>query len=195
MRNYCVLRESLATFLLVLCCGLSVGFSALVAFGAGEPSHTPQPFACEVRYYFREHFRHAKPGEKSVSASAFEREALPLSRVTISNGVPERTVEGRVAHLPYQFLVKIRGGTDSENGTLEVNVLNSSGKPAAGFPQVMPNPLTKAGDSSRKEFDLPIGKSRKQKIKKALLTQDEFLTHVDLIVGMDDDFLSADFPK
>jgi hypothetical protein len=56
-------------------------------------------------------------------------------RVADLNGVPERIVEGRVEHLPYQFLVKIsrtNGGSEAE--TLEVNVLDSSGKPLAGFP-------------------------------------------------------------
>ena len=104
-------------------------------------------------------------------------------------------MEGRVAHLPYQFLVKIRRGSDSETGTPEVNVLDNLGKPLAGFPQVMPNPLTKTGDPSRKEFELPVEKDLNKKIRETLLTQEQFLTHVDLIVGMDDDFLSADFPK
>jgi hypothetical protein len=118
-----------------------------------------------------------------------------MSRITISNGAAARIVEGRVTHLPYQFSVKIGRSSDSETGTLEVNVLDSSGKPLAGFPQVMPNPLTKTGDSSRKEFEIPIGEALKKKINKTLLARQQFLTHVDLIVGMDDDFLSADFPK
>jgi hypothetical protein len=59
----------------------------------------------------------------------------------------------------------------------------------------MPNPLTKTGDSSRKEFEIPIDEALKKKIEKALLAKDQFLTHVDLIIGIDDDFLSADFPK
>jgi hypothetical protein len=195
MRYYCVLRESLATFPLVLCCGFFAALLALPSFGADEPSYTPQPFACEVRYHFREHFRDAEPGEKRVSAPSYEREGLPKSRIAISEGVAERIVEGRVAHLPYQFSVKASQWSDSETGTLEVNVLDSSGKPLTGFPQVMPNPLTKTGDSSRKEFEIPIDQALKKKIEKALLAKEQFLTHVDLIVGMDDDFLSADFPK
>ena len=118
-----------------------------------------------------------------------------MSRVAVSDGVSERIAKGRVAHLPYHFLVKISRRSDSETGTLEVNVLDSLNKPLTGFPQVMPNPLTKTGDSSRKEFELPVGKAVKRKIKRTLLAPDQFLTHVDLIVGMDDDFLSADFPK
>ena len=195
MPNYCVLRESLATFSLVLYCGLSVEFSALRAFGAGEPPYTAQPFACEVRYHFREHFRDAKPGEKRVSAPSYEREGLPKSRIAISDAVAERIVEGRVAHLPYQFSVKISQRIDSETGTLEVNVLDSSGKHLTGFPQAMPNPLTKTGDSSRKEFEIQIDQALKKKIETKLLAKEQFLTHVDLIIGMDDDFLSADFPK
>ena len=194
MLNSRVLRKSLVTFSAALCSGIFPGLYALRALAA-EPSYAPPPFACEVRYHFREHFRYAKLGEKSVSAPAFEREALPMSHVAFSDGVSERIVKGRVAHLPYEFLVKITRRSDSETGTLEVNVLDSLGKPLAGFPQVMPNPLTKTGDSSRKEFELPMEKDLKKKIRETLLTQEQFVTHVDLIVGMDDDFLSADFPK
>jgi hypothetical protein len=192
--NSRVLRKSLVTFSALLCSGFFAGSMTLPAFAA-EPSYTLPPFACEVRYHFREHFRHAKPGEKSVSAPSFEREALPTSHVAISDGVSERIVEGRVAHLPYHFSVKISRGSDRETGTLQLDVLDSSGKSLTGFPQVMPNPLTKTGDSSRKEFELPVEKDLKKKIKKTLLAQDQFLTHVDLIVGMDNDFLSADFPN
>ena len=196
MRNSYLLRELLRTFLVLLCC---VFFGALSTRSAcaEEPSHTPAPapFACEVRYHFREHFGHAKPGEKTVSAPSFKREGMPKLRVADLNGVPERTVEGRVEHLPYQFLVKIsRANGGSEAETLEVNVLDSSGKPLAGFPQVMPSPLKKGGDISRKEFEMPIDQALKEKIEKSLLAKEQFITHVDLIVGMDDDFLSQDFP-
>ena len=89
----------------------------------------------KFRYHFREHFGHAKPGEKTVSARSFKSEGLPKLRVADLNGVPERIVEGRVGHLLYQFLVKIsraNGGSEAEK--LEVNVSDSSGKPLAGFP-------------------------------------------------------------
>jgi hypothetical protein len=92
-------------------------------------------------------------------------------------------------------LVKISRSRDSEVATLEVSILDGSGKPVTGFPQVMPNPLTMAGDTSRKSFEIPVDEALKKKIEKTLLIQDQFLTHVDLIVGMDEDFLSADFPK
>jgi hypothetical protein len=195
VRNSYLLRELLKMFLALLSCGFFGGFSALTAY-AEEQSHTPAPFACEVRYHFREHLRHAKPGEKTVSAPSFEREALPKLHVADLNGIPERIVEGRVAHLPYQFLVKItRANGGSEAEALEVNVLDSSGKPLAGFPQVIPNPLTKGGDISRKAFEIPIDQAQKEKIEQSLLAKEQFITHVDLIVGMDDDFLSQDFPK
>jgi len=191
VRNSHLLRELLA----LLSCVFFGALSTLTAW-AEEPSYTPAPFACEVRYHFREHFRHAKRGEKTVSAPAFKREGLPKLRVADLNGVPERIVEGRVGHLPYQFLVKIsRANGGSEAETLEVNVLDSSGRPLAGFPQVMPNPLTKSGDISRKEFEMPIDRPLKEKIEKSFLAKEQFITHVDLIVGMDDDFLSQDFPK
>jgi hypothetical protein len=195
VRNSRVLGEWLATLLLVFSCGSVVEVLAVPTSGAGESSYTPHLFACEVRYYFREQFRDAEPGEKSVSAPSFERESLPTSRLLISKGLATRIVKGRVAHLPYQFLVKISRSRDSEVATLEVNVLDSSGEPVTGFPQVMPNPLTRAGDTSRKSFEIPVDEALKKKIEKTLLVQDQFLTHVDLVVGMDEDFLSADFPK
>ena len=186
-----MLHQSLTAFLLLLCCAL---FFHLPAFADGPPD-VPPPFACEVRYHFREHFRDAKVGEKSVSAPSFRREGLPISRIATLGGVAERIVKGRVPHLPFQFFVKISQRRDSEAETLEVNVLDRSGKSVTGFPQVMPNPLTKTGDSSRKEFELPVGSASKKKIAKSLLAKNQFITYVDLIVGMDEDFLSAHFPK
>ncbi len=194
MLNCGVFRNSLATFSVASCCGFLQGLCSLAAL-AEEPTYTPPPFACEVRYHFRERFRHAKPGEKSVSAPAFEREGLPISRVEISQGIAKRVLDGRVAHLPYLFLVKVRPEIENEAGILEVNVLDSSRRPLIGFPKSMPNPLTKAGESSRKAFELPISKTLKREIRETLLLPEQFLTHVDLIIGMDEDFLSQDFPK
>lgn len=59
----------------------------------------------------------------------------------------------------------------------------------------MQNPLSRTGDTSRKEFEVPTSRALKRKIEKRVLAQDQFITHVDLIVGMDEDFLSGDFPK
>lgn len=195
MLNSCVLRKSLLRFSVVFCCCFLLGLRSHLAFAGEEPSYPPPPFACEVRYHFREHLPDAKPGEKSVSAPAFEREGVPLSRVVISEGVATRIVEGRVAHLPYQFSVKIGKKSYSEIGTFEISVLDGSGKPVTGFPQIMPNPLTKTGDSSRKEFELPITEAVRTNIEKTLLKRDQFLTYVDLTVGMDEDFISQQFPK
>ncbi len=191
MRNSCVLQKSLSTSLILLCHAFFLELPAV----ADQPSSELPPFACEVRYHFREHFPDAKPGEKSVSAPAFQREGLPVSRVTTFDGVEERIVKGRVSHLPFQFLVRITQPSDSEARTLHVNVLDSFGKSLHGFPQVMPNPLTKTGDSSRKEFELPVRSALKKKIAKSLLAKNQFITYVDLIVGMDEDFLSGHFPK
>ena len=176
---------------LTWCCIVFIAMLALPIFGAGEPAQKPEPFGCEVRYHFRESIRGAKAGEKRFSAPSHEREALPLSRATISNDAIAQLIEGRVPHLPYRFLVKLIRSKDAGNETLEVSVLDNSGKPLTGFPQVMPNPLTKTGDSSRKEFEIPVSEPLKKKIEKSLLARDQFLTHVDLIVGMDDDFLSS----
>ena len=182
-----------AVFSFTWCC--IFGMLALPAFGAGEPSQEPAPFACEIRYHFRENVRGAKPGEKRVSAPSHEREALPLSRATISKDASVQSIEGQVPHLPYRFLIKIVRLTDAGRETLEVNVLDDSGKPLTGFPQDMANPLTRTGDSSRKEFEIPVSEPLKKKIEKTFLARDQFLTQVDLIVGIDDDFLSSASPK
>jgi hypothetical protein len=188
-----VIRAAVASH--TLSWGLLLGILAISAFAADEQSYTPPPFACELRYHFREHLRGVEPGEKSVSAPSYEREALPLSQVAISDGSVARIVEGRVAHLPYRFLVKITRNSDADQGTLEVDVFDTSGKPLKGFAQAIANPLTKTEDSSRKDFEIPVNKALTKKIEKTLLAKDQFLTYIDLVIGMDDDFLSSDFPK
>ncbi len=191
MRYSCVLHKSLATSLVILVTAFLLQLPAV----AHEPSCFLPSFACEVRYHFRERFPDAKPGEKKVSAPSFRREGLPLSHVTISDGVAQRTVQGCATHLPFYFMLKITQQNDSDAGALEINVLDCSGRSLPGFPQVMPNPLTKTGDSSRTEFELPAGSALKQKIEKSLLTKNQFVTYVDLVVGMDGDFLDASFPE
>ena len=59
----------------------------------------------------------------------------------------------------------------------------------------MRNPLSRTGDTSRKEFEVPISRTLKKNIEKRLLVHDQFVTHIDFIVGMDEDFLSGDFPN
>jgi len=166
----------------------------LRALGADESS-SPLPFAAEVRYHFREQIRNAKPGEKKFSAPSFEREALPVSHIAVSAGSTARIVESSVAHLPYRFAIKINRSGASASEILEVNILDHAGKSLVGFPQTMPNPLTKTGDTSRKEFEIRVSKSLKKKIEKTVLAKDQFLTRVELVIGADDDFLSAKFPK
>jgi hypothetical protein len=179
----------------VVLCSFSVGLLPLPSLGADEPSYAPQPFACEVRYYFREQVSDAEPGEKRASAPSFEREGLPTSRLLISKGVATRIVRGRVPHLPYRFLIKIVRGRDSEHGALEVRILKLSGESVVGYPQVMQNPLSSAGENTRREFEIPISRALKKNIEKGLLARDQFITNVELIVGMDEGFLSEDFPK
>ena len=167
----------------------------LLALSPLLAQHASPRFACEVRYHFREQFRDAKLGQKNFSAPSSEREALPVSRVFRSNGSTERIVEGTVAHLPYHFLVKISQSDQVPEETLEINVMDSAGKPLAGFPQSMPNPVSKRGDSTRKEFEIPISESIRQNIERTLLKKNQLLTSVSLTIGVDDDFLSRSFPK
>ena len=134
-------------------------------------------------------------GRERCLSSIIRTRGLPRSRLLMSKDLATRIVKGRVAHLPYRFSIKISRGNDSEPGTLEVNVLNSSAKSVAGFPQVMQNPLSRTGDTSRREFEIPISRALKKNIERRLLVHDQFVTHVDLIVGMDEDFLSGDFPN
>jgi hypothetical protein len=167
-----------------------IGNLVLPAMGAEEPAQMPAPFACEIRYHFREKIADAKPGEKQFSAPSNEREVLPAAKPVALKGIVAQEVEGSVKSLPYKFLIRVtRGRTGAE--TLKVNVLDDAGRPLAGFPKVIPNPLTRTGDSSRKDFEIAISDPLKKKVEKSLLAQDQFLTSVSLIVGMDDDFLSS----
>jgi hypothetical protein len=104
-------------------------------------------------------------------------------------------VKGRVPHLPYRFLIEIVRRHNSELGTLEVRVLNGSGESVAGYPQTMQNPLSSTGDNTRTEFQIPVSRVVRKTIEKNLLAKNQFLTNVELIVGMDEGFLSEAFPK
>jgi hypothetical protein len=173
---------------LTWCCLL--GMFALPALRAQEPAPKPAPFACEIQYHFREKIADAKPGEKQYTAPSHEREVLPLSRAIALKGVFAQEVKGQVKHLPYKFLIRVtRGPVRAE--TLKINVLDGSGRPLPGFPKLMPNPLTKTGDSSRKDFEIAISEPLKKKVEKSLLSQDQVLTVVSLVIGMDDDFVSS----
>jgi hypothetical protein len=167
----------------------------LLSAGADESSFRPLQFGCEVRYHFRERLQDTKAYGKKFSAPSYEREALPVPHVVNSSGSTAQLVKGRVPHLPYRFQVQIVQNSGTEPGTLEVNIADNSGRSLAGFPQTMPNPLTRSGETSRKAFGIPIGQGLKKKIERTLLIKGQVLTHVDLIIGADEDFLSADFPK
>jgi len=166
----------------------------LTVFGV-TAQDAPRPFAAEVRYHFREKLRTTKSGEKPFSAPSHEREALPESQLKAGDSSTVRVIEGTVPHLPYRFSIKIVPTDAGQSETLEVNILDSSGKSLTGFPQSMPNNLTKSAESSRKQFEVPISKPIKAKIEKTLLAKDQLLTHVDVVVGVDDDFLALPKPR
>ena len=167
---------------LVLCCIALLGSVSGAAAGENESTSAPPKVACEVRYHFRERLEGIKPGEKSVSAPADEREALPPSRVVLSNGQQTRLVEGRVVHLPYRFAIKLSRSRGTAAGTLEVNILDTTGEPLPGYPQTMENPFAKAANPGSKEFEIPIAKGLAQTIEKTLLARNQFLTHVELVI-------------
>jgi hypothetical protein len=100
-----------------------------------------------------------------------------------------------VAHLPYHFLIKVSESDKAPKATLEVNVMNSAGAPVAGFSQIMPNPLSKRDDSSRKEFEIPINEPIRKSVEKTLLKKNQFLASVSLTIGVDHDFPSRRFPR
>lgn len=166
----------------VLSCIALLGIVSGAVAEENESASAPAKVACEVRYHFRERLEGIKPGEKNVSAPADEREALPPSRVVLSNGQQTRLVEGRVAHLPYRFAIKLTGSRGPAAGTLEVNILDTIGKPLPGYPQSIENPFARAVNPSSKEFEIPIAKELTQTIEKTLLARNQFVTHVDLVI-------------
>jgi len=148
-----------------------------------DTASAPIAIACEVRYHFREQIADAKPGEKQFSAPATVRESLPASRLVASDGQQAQLVEGRVAHLPsYRFAIKLTRGEGTEAGKLEVNILDTTGKPVSGYPQTIANPFADASDQDGKDFEIPITKYRTQMIEKTLLAKDQRLTYVALVV-------------
>jgi hypothetical protein len=172
---------------------LVIGTLAILAFGGEEPAFTPKPFSCQVWYHYREQFEHVKVGEKSVSAPAYHRERLPASHVLISDNQATRIVEGGVSDLPYRFIVKITASSDDTRGVLEIIALDTSGKPLERFPYKMPNPVDSTPENSRYGVEVSIPKSLKTKIEKALFSDCHhcFITYVELVIGMDEDFVSS----
>lgn len=92
----------------MLLCLSMLGSLTLPASAKDEVSPRSLAIKGEVRYHFREELEGVKPGGKKYSAPAYEKEAV---------------VNGRVAHLPYRFVIQV-----DEQGALEVNVLDSEGK-------------------------------------------------------------------
>jgi hypothetical protein len=173
---------------------LVIGTLAISVFGGEEPVFTPKLFSCQVRYHYREQF-HVKVGEKSVSAPAFHRKGLPASHVIISDRQATRIVEGGVSDLPYRFIVKITASSDDARGVLEIIALDRSGKPLEGFPYKMPNPIDLTPENSRYGVEIPIPESLKTKIEKGLFSDCHhcFITYVELVIGMDEDFVSTTY--
>ena|SRR6266403_2144455 len=174
-----------------LACLTVVGSSSLAATAKDEAAAVAPTLACEIRYHFRERLEGVKADAKKFSAPAYEKEALPQSMVA-ANGAQSRLVQGRVAHLPYRFVIKL--GAKSA-GTLEVNILDGDGKPLDGYPQTIVHASAGAANPSRREFEIPINDAIRKSVEKTLLKKNQFLTSVSLTIAVDDDFLSRNFPK
>lgn len=131
-----------------------------------------------IRYHFREHFEGVKPGGKQYSAPAYETEQLPPS-ITPSNEEHVRVIKGKVAHLPYSFIINL-GGKGS--GTLEVNILTADGEPLRGYPKTVANAFGQAAEATSQDFEIPVTPKLRAKIEKGLLEKNQHLTQVQLIV-------------
>jgi hypothetical protein len=165
-------------------CFLLFGLVAISTLVAEEPSYKPPPIACELRYHLRERLGGDKAEEKRVSAPSYEREVLPPSRIKVLDGSVSEIVEGRSAHLPYQFLVTLTRKSESDQGTLEINVADASGKSLAGFPKTMKNPFATAENSNPTYFEIPVTPEISNTIERAILAKNQFLTYVDLAIGV-----------
>src|SRR6266581_3535411 len=161
-----------------LACLTVVGSSSLAATAKDEATAVAPTLACEIRYHFRERLEGVKADAKKFSAPAYEKEALPQSMVA-ANGAQARLVQGRVAHLPYRFVIKFGG---KSAGTLEVNILDDDGKPLHGYPQTIVHALAGAANPSRREFEIPVAPDLARTIEKKLLAKNQHLTQVQLVV-------------
>jgi hypothetical protein len=131
-----------------------------------------------IRYHFRERLEGVKPGGKQYSAPAYETETLPPS-IAPSTGEQVRLIKGRVAHLPYSFVINL-GGKGA--GTLEVNILTSDGEPLRGYPKTIANAFPQAAEATSQEFEIPVTPKLAAKIEKDLLEKNQHLTQVQLVV-------------
>jgi hypothetical protein len=131
-----------------------------------------------IRYHFRERLEGVKPGGKQYSAPAYETEQLPPSNAP-SNKEQMQVIEGKVAHLPYSFIINLGG---KGPGTLEVNVLTVDGKPLRGYPKAVANAFGQAAEATSQEFEIPVTPKLAAKIEKTLLEKNQHLTQVQLVV-------------
>src|SRR5204862_4062092 len=105
-----------------------------------------------IRYHFRERLEGVKPGGKQYSAPAYETEQLPPSSAP-SNKEHVQVIEGKVAHLPYSFVINL-GGKGA--GTLEVKILTADGKPLRGYPKTVANAFAHGSDATSHAFEIHV---------------------------------------
>ena len=158
----------------ILCLALC-GFASLATIA--ETEVTPAIVGA-IRYHFRERLEGVKPGGKQYSAPAYETEKLPPSSAP-SNTEHVQVIKGKVAHLPYSFLIKL-GGKGA--GTLEVNILRADGKPLRGYPKTVANAFAKDAEVTSQDFEVPVTPKLAAKIEKNLLEKNQHLTQVQLVV-------------
>ena len=90
-----------------------------------------------------------------------------------------RVIKGRVAHLPYSFVINL-GGKGA--GTLEVNILTADGEPLRGYPKTLANAFAQGAEATSQEFEIPVTPKLAAKIEKDLLAKNQHLTQVQLVV-------------
>ena len=158
----------------ILCLAVC-GFASLLAKAENE---VPPAIVGVIRYHFRERMEGVKPGGKQYSAPAYETEALPPS-IAASNGEQGRVIKGKVAHLPYSFVINL-GGNGAR--TLEVKIMTADGKPLRGYPKTVANAFAKGAEATSQDFEIPVTPKLAAKIEKDLLEKNQHLTHVQLVV-------------
>ena len=159
-----------ALFCLAVC-----GFASLPAKAENEV--TPAIVGV-IRYHFRERLEGVKPGGKQYSAPAYETEQLPPSSPP-SNGEQVQVIEGRVAHLPYSFVINL-GGKGA--GILEVKIVTADGEPLRGYPKTVANAFAPGAEATSQDFEIPVAPKLAAKIEKDLLEKNQHLTQVQLVV-------------
>ena len=131
-----------------------------------------------IRYHFRERLEGVKPGGKQYSAPAYETEKLPPSSAA-SNGEQGRVIKGKVAHLPYSFVINL-GAKGA--GTLEVKILTADGEPLRGYPKTVANAFAQGSEATSQDFEIPVTPKLSAEIEKGLLGKNQHLTQVQLVV-------------